>query len=386
MNDTEIIVGSVEYGSDPPVFSEKHTMMFTIKGVQELADEMHETPEILCHGHRWYLEIYPYGSDKTKALEKDATYFTMYLCCADVTRREIKSIGAKWTSRLGSTTQASTPSWTFSKKSNGIGHRWPRDKILLCCNAVGTLLVKVDLQVDQNSIYSWKPPRELSTNLLKHFESQATATNVDLVVGEHRIGVHRVILAVHGSHLATIGEESSGVVAEIPMDGEDFQLIEMLVRFLYKETLPDNFDDEADALNLLKVADKYGFVNLKMLLEARVVQAKHIIRADSAVEILLFAESHNCALLRETAMKMVVNKMPEIRGKSGWDDIFKCPELAQDLFRYQSECSKPWDGNDKLDRLGVAVLRARAAEKGLEVDGSRTVLIERLKMAERSVQ
>ena len=362
-------------------------MLFTIQGFAALPDKEHATPPIFCHGHRWCILFYPNGDATDKKKFVDGTiYVSVFLRCDDAENGETESFRAKPLLRFGPDLSKGfgNPLPSFSKETPAYGWfgSFTRDQILRACNADGSLPVKVDLQVDERDIVSWKPAPSMLRKIANLYETKA-ATDIDFVfAGGHRIKAHRFILAAHDSHLGGLSDDDSSGTTEIHLTGEDPRLFEIIIRFLYTESLPEDFDDQADAISVLKLADKHGFADLKMLMEARISESKDIITEESAVEILIVAESHNCALLKEAAMKVVVDEMPHIIGKNGWDDLLQWPDLANEVFNTQAKRSRPDENADDLDRLGVSALRSRAADAGLEVDGSREVLIKRLKETE----
>ncbi len=58
------------------------------------------------------------------------------------------------------------------------------------------------------------------------------------------------------------------------------------------------------ANELIDAADKYGVVNLKLEAEVRFVEATTF-TMDNVMDNLLYAESKNCALLKESVMDFI---------------------------------------------------------------------------------
>ena len=126
-----------------------------------------------------------------------------------------------------------------------------------------------------------------------------------------------------------------------------------------------DFDDNKHALHLLKLADKYGVVSLKMLMEARIVES-NMITADSCLRFLMISEGYTCALLYEASLKMVVDNILPIMASGGFDDLAMCPSLTRDVILCQARLGQVADTHTPIwDRLSVGSLRTRLNEMGL---------------------
>lgn len=156
-----------------------------------------------------------------------------------------------------------------------------------------------------------------------------------------------------------------------------------MVLFHYIEEVPSDFDMEK-AVELLKLADKFGFVNLKILMEAMIVESPTLLSKDSCLGLLLVAEAHNCALLREASMSVAIEHIPELMASENWKDVVQSPDLLQEMLLYQAQRGRRFirhSGATAFEQLTVSTLRKRLAERDLDVDGSREVLVKRLKKA-----
>lgn len=237
------------------------------------------------------------------------------------------------------------------------------------------------MQVEKRHCLPWESKSEYKVEQLKLYEEQK-GVGVVFVAGQHTVGVHSHVLKVHGSHLGDLEKNSDGSVNEVPAGGEDFRLVEIFTRYLYMESLLEEFNYYMDAVFLLKSADKYGVVRMKMLLEARVVGAKDTVTADSAVEMRVDAESFNCALLREAAVEKLVSGMTEVEEEK-WYDLLPYPDLITEAIDPRKRNKPPNKANTHvLDRLNVSALRALPSYKCFDVDCSHETLVKLLKEAE----
>jgi hypothetical protein len=126
----------------------------------------------------------------------------------------------------------------------------------------------------------------------------------------------------------------------------------------------------------LEVADRFGCSGLKLLAESEIVKAG--VNVKNAAELLLFADAHCCALLREAAFNVCVANAANLKCSAGWTQLKESPELLAELF--VAATASPTSESD-LDMMKVATLRQKLEEKNLDVDGTREMLIQRLKDA-----
>ena len=77
-----------------------------------------------------------------------------------------------------------------------------------------------------------------------------------------------------------------------------------LLNYIYGGKLSDD-DMKSHAKEIIDSADKYGVVNLKLMAEAHFVKGTTF-TIENVMELLLYAESKNCALLKEASMDYIV--------------------------------------------------------------------------------
>lgn len=176
---------------------------------------------------------------------------------------------------------------------------------------------------------------------------------------------------------------------------------ERLWSFLAAGNKKENKNDPTAAFTLLVEADKFGAIDLKMLLERILVD--HFLSPTNCCQMLLWADSHWCALLKEAAAEIFYSD-PEAataEGNHGWKMLRESPKILSDIavgcakltnrskmtvvttmpsykdrnstidFRHHHHLLQPQD-------LGVAKLRDWLEDYGLDPDGSREMLIQRV--------
>lgn len=146
-------------------------------------------------------------------------------------------------------------------------------------------MIKVDIQVPFKDTPTWKPPKSLGLKMLARLYEFKNNSDATFVVKDRRFDVHRWILQIQSPVLESLASSSHGTADEIPIPRADPDLFEMMFRFLYSQELPSNFDDERHALKLLELSERFGCSDLKMLLEARIVDSSKLLKVCSLIGV-----------------------------------------------------------------------------------------------------
>jgi hypothetical protein len=169
-----------------------------------------------------------------------------------------------------------------------------------------------------------------------------------------------------------IASQPSGTNDSIAIDDVDPALFGKLLHFIYTDEMPEG---DVDHRQLLKVANRFGCTHLKLAAEAELVMAG--VDANNAAELLLFADGHSCALLREAAFEYCAAHPRAIKQSEGWNLLKESPLCAELVGAAPTKFSAT-----DIDSMRVATLRRKLEEKGLDVDGTRETIIRRLKESE----
>jgi len=156
--------------------------------------------------------------------------------------------------------------------------------------------------------------------------------------------------------------------------------------------------DPGTAFSLLAEADKFGATDLKRALESVLVD--RFLSPSNCCEMLLRADSHWCALLKEAAADVFCSDLiaAAATGENrGWKMLRRSPKLLSELVvrcgrtkpKKSSDrgtlgdrddddgCGIPGHRRRRSEDLSVAELRDRLEEAGLDPDGSREMLVRR---------
>ena len=132
------------------------------------------------------------------------------------------------------------------------------------------------------------------------------------------------------------------------------------------------------AKEIINAANRYGVATLKLEAEAFLVEGTTF-TLENVMEHLIYADSMNCALLKEAAMDYIAENRTKVIGKISFNDA--PGNLMNDLLTAVVRGEREADNaeNDEYQFTTVNELRRKSHEKGLEVDGSREMLISALK-------
>ena len=141
--------------------------------------------------------------------------------------------------------------------------------------------------------------------------------------------------------------------------------------------------------DMINACDKYGVVHLKLEAEAAYVKFTEI-TMDNMMENLLYADSKNLALLKEAVMDFIVANKKRVMGKISFEhvpgstvsDILAAMARGEPDDDDDSSDDDEEDESRKYNTMRVGTLRQMLDERGLDVDGSREILIATLKEAE----
>ena len=134
------------------------------------------------------------------------------------------------------------------------------------------------------------------------------------------------------------------------------------------------------ANELIDAADKYGVVNLKLEAEVRFVEATTF-TMDNVMDNLLYAESKNCALLKESVMDFIAENKIEAMNTLSFTDVpgTLIRDLLAAVARGEQNGNTDRNGNNDPSMMRISELRQKAHLKRLNVDGSIETLIAALR-------
>ncbi len=194
---------------------------------------------------------------------------------------------------------------------------------------------------------------------------------------------HQLILRKCSTNLADLCESAGDQTAPIQISDVSPEIFRHLLKYMYGGEVVDVMF-HSHAKEIIDAADKYGVVNLKLEAEVRFVEATTF-TMDNVMDHLLYAESKNCALLKEAAMDFIAENKFEAMTKLSFKDA--PGTLMRDLLiavaRGEQNGETDMNGNNDPSMMRISDLRRKAHLKRLNVDGSREMLIESLEKKQR---
>ena len=190
---------------------------------------------------------------------------------------------------------------------------------------------------------------------------------------------HRLILKACSAILADLIESEGGPTTRIEITNVSADVFRLLLYYIYGGKIADE-DMKFHVREIIDAADKYGVISLKLEAEAHLVQATTF-TIENVKEVLIYADSMNCALLKEAAMDFVVQNKDEVMSKISFGDTIPGTLMRDLMAAYARGDNRAVGGNgeNEYNTMRIYELRQIVHKKGLEVDGSREMLIASLK-------
>ena len=395
------IEGKVSVGCPPSCGEELKSFQFHFHDFANLSttrDHYIVSPEFTCHGHQWALQVYPGGS--SNATEGQVSAYLAHLSNEAITVGNDVNVVDKFGKQMTHHT-LSNDEFNATNKSWGWADFFSRsdimDKSQNILDSNGTLTVVVSIEDEEEPTTAFVPKNPFANILEEMFNDEDTADVCFEVstAGEKEdddgknkrvktatpFYAHSLILKKRSPMLAAIcgSNDSSGVVTATVNDVKP-EIFQHLLSYVYGGSVPEE-ELKAHAKDIVDAADKYSIVNLKLEAEAAYVESTDI-SVDNAMDNLLYADSRNCALLKEAVMNFLADNHREAATRISFTD---CPgHLMKDLIvAFSGKISKAdthrTEVNDDLTTVCVSALRRKLHKMGLEVDGSREAMIESIK-------
>lgn len=191
---------------------------------------------------------------------------------------------------------------------------------------------------------------------------------------------HRCIVETCSTTLAELFESNGNGTSPIPIDNVSPDIFRLLLSYIYGMKI-SNDEMKSHAREIIDVADRFGVVNLKLEAESFIVEDTTF-TTENVKELLLYAESKNCALLKEAAMDYIVENKADIMDDVSFVDApgTMLNDMLVAFIRSEKEDGDVGGSDEnKFASMRVSELRKKAHENGLNVDGSRETLISAIK-------
>eukprot|EP00573_Skeletonema_grethae_P012175 CAMPEP_0201693378 /NCGR_PEP_ID=MMETSP0578-20130828/5993_1 /ASSEMBLY_ACC=CAM_ASM_000663 /TAXON_ID=267565 /ORGANISM="Skeletonema grethea, Strain CCMP 1804" /LENGTH=358 /DNA_ID=CAMNT_0048178901 /DNA_START=63 /DNA_END=1136 /DNA_ORIENTATION=- len=213
-----------------------------------------------------------------------------------------------------------------------------------------SLVVEVVIQVcDDVELYEWvsngghyyTPQNPCLKNLMRVLKSpdQEGLADVHFQLDEEVIHAHKLILKMNAPELYLLCEDAD--TAPIPITGISADVFRIILCYAYGGTFPKREPIKASSpekepilklgLQIIEAADRYGMIELKILVETYLV-AYRVMRKHNVADMLLFADAKNCALLKEYAFAYAISRSRDIINSELSAKLKESNSLLQELF------------------------------------------------------
>ncbi|KAL7549482.1 hypothetical protein ACHAWF_012749 [Thalassiosira exigua] len=346
-----------------------------------------KSPDFTCLGHRWYLDVYPRGEDDSNP---DMVAVFLYLRSDESIKIDYHmSTRGSDLKELAYNCEQSDP--FEGGEWNGSEDFAERTTLLEKALVKGTLTIEVRMRLSEPSTINSRahhfiPSNPIYKNILSMFLDEESS-DVVFEVGPAKVtksqkkakpspvnfSAHRIILRKSAPALAEMCWKG-GSIAIADVEPEIFR---HALYYVYGGKVSHD-DMKANAKEIIDAADKFGIVNLKLEAEACYVDSTTI-DVGNMMDNLLYADSKNCALLKEAVIDFVVEHDKDVLEKVSLHDV--PAGMFADLLTATARAKENDSEHDRsnLSTMRVSELRKRLDEKGLEVDGSRESMIKILK-------
>jgi len=236
------------------------------------------------------------------------------------------------------------------------------------------LVIQPEQQVSRSCVSS---QNTLVINLLKLLESGGMA-DLSFKFSDCIVVAHRFVLAVNAPGILQFFEDDYS----IPIENTSSEIFRHVLRYIYGGGPPKKDFLLEHAMDIIDVANYFGVDGLKLEAEATLVASRSITVANF-VEYILFADAKECALLKKYAVSVFIARSKDVINSESFMELAKSPKLMKELMLSVVDYggTPPIEGDD-FGMMSVITLRKRLEEKGLDIDGSKEMLISRLESAD----
>ncbi|KAL9187241.1 hypothetical protein ACHAXT_001344 [Thalassiosira profunda] len=238
----------------------------------------------------------------------------------------------------------------------------------------GALLVDVELWVDPG--HCFVPPNPHAKNMLALLENRERADIAFKVEGT-KVYAHKIILESNAPVLFSLCSGCSKR-SPVPINRVIRPVFEIILRYIYAGSVPGVDEVLKWSGSIIDAANRYAVVGLKMAVESAVIRStligsRPILGSSNVVTWLLFADAKTCPLIKECAIAMIAARPKDFLSDAR---LKASPALMHELLVAISDDDDRF--GDTAQPKSVSELRQELHEKGLDVDGSKEMLVARL--------
>ena len=294
-----------------------------------------ESPNFHCLGHEWYLKLYPGGAARRDEEEEDAVEVNVSLFLYPVGK------GGSMDFEFGFGVEGFRVSSTVS---DGCGYDlFLKHKTALTYLVKGSLVIEVWMRPLSTTPFIPTNPSSTPNSFLASIFNDHQTADIQFKIGSPQnnalacgdeppmktqktsmitLSAHCCVLMKMAPMLAEFckalpGTNMSPTTIELP--NESVQAFEALLRYIYGLKIFYVGKDICQIKDILKVADKYRVVILKLEAEDLLISSITL-GLDNVVDYYLYAHDNTLALLTERVMDFVADN---------WDDFHASNKISE---------------------------------------------------------
>ncbi|KAL9186148.1 hypothetical protein ACHAXT_005386 [Thalassiosira profunda] len=243
----------------------------------------------------------------------------------------------------------------------------------------GSLIVEMTVQ-DFIEASEFSIPRIPEVKQMAKLLESGEHADVEFKVGDSSFPAHKLILNMHAPVLASFFENSGGTPVEIK--NVQPEVFCCALKHIYGCGDPDCDFLLEHSDEIIDFADRHALIELKLVAEAEKV-ASLTVDTSNVVEQLLFANQKNCALLKEYAARVLIERYDEVVVTDSFANL-EDPKLLKELLLVVRPLREeaPTDREENLkwqySKRSVNYLLRQLVRKGLNADGTKDILASRL--------
>ena len=383
--DDVVAVAYIGEGVGDRQLSKVKKMKFIYQNFEDMPQKRGEkviSPIVNCHGYQWRLWMYPRGGNDSN---EETEHISLFL---ELVQKANGIVPAKYSVHISKFNKRASKVLSFGPKNSewGFNDFISRQRALgfskACIN--GNLIVEVGLQAVTQRFLPSNPYISDMLKLLgeaKHDDTsdvtfevgKGPATNSK--TGKECFHAHRNILKLRAPTLGSLTEGcASGT--PIPMEDVDPDTFRQVLEHIYTGEIPCNEFLAKDAQSLVRLGDRFGCIRLKLAAESYL--ASEGFRIENVADLILFADGHNCSLLKESAIEYFVEHSVNVMRSKGFGKIQESTIIMTELMTAIAESTKDRAERYTTKSRRVATVLQELDDKGLDLDGPYETLVQRL--------
>lgn len=337
-----------------------------------------QSPNFFCFGYEWYLWVYPRGFNMSSETQEMISVYLVLSSAATITV-DLHLVIDGFT---GTNHKLTTFSFDKVKSTSVHGsQRFLTRELALTYLAKGALVFGVRMKrVERANIFIPDNPSTRLTTKDFFMDEECADVIFSIKWGLKYIKfyAHRMILKKAAPQLAELSlSDKSPSIIELP--NVTPQTFNDLLRYIYGFKIPDLGKDISHTKDIIEVADKYGVTSLKLEAEVCYVSSLQL-TLENVMDQFLFAEAKNCAFLKEKVIDFIINNSAEVMKQKKLTNVDGGPSMSDILAavaRGQAEKST----EKEFCTMSINELRHNAHKDGVDVDGSREMLVSALELS-----